>query len=68
MPRKQMKLTALWLLLSLTLFGTGCTSTVAIDSCSWVRIITVSKEDVFTDQTAREILAHNRKVEETCSP
>jgi hypothetical protein len=32
-----------------------------------VKIITVSRQDVLTDQTAREILQHNLKVEEVCS-
>lgn len=55
------------LLASLTMFGSGCaTSTVATDSCAWVQIITVSRADVLTDQTAREILAHNEKVEAIC--
>jgi len=31
-----------------------------------VQIITVSRHDVLTDQTAREILAHNEKVETIC--
>jgi hypothetical protein len=31
-----------------------------------VQIITVSRADVLTDQTAREILAHNEKVEAIC--
>lgn len=54
------------LLASLTMFGSGCASTVATDSCAWVQIITVSRGDVLTDQTAREILAHNEKVETIC--
>jgi hypothetical protein len=56
------------LLLSLTTLGSGCASTPAISgACSWVKIITVSRQDVLTDQTAREILQHNLKVEEVCS-
>jgi len=31
-----------------------------------VKVITVSKDDALTAQTAREILAHNEKVEEIC--
>jgi hypothetical protein len=54
------------LLLSLMLFGSGCASTSVISPCSWVRVISVSKDDVLTDQTAREILAHNEKVEAVC--
>lgn len=56
----------MWLLLSLTTLGSGCATTNVIDGCSWVQIITVSKDDVLTDQTAREILAHNEKVEAIC--
>ena len=55
------------LLSSLVLFSSSCaTNTVAIDSCVWVKIITISKDDVLTDETAREILSHNQKVEEIC--
>ena len=46
--------------------GTGCASTVVTDGCSWVQTITVSRQDVLTDQTAKEILAHNEKVEKFC--
>jgi hypothetical protein len=31
-----------------------------------VKIITISSRDVLTDQTAREILGHNEKVEAIC--
>ena len=56
------------LLPSLMMFGSGCVSTPAISGgCSWVKVITVSKADVLTDQTAREILAHNEKVETICA-
>lgn len=49
------------------LFSSSCaTNTAAIDSCAWVKIITVSKQDVLTDETAKEILSHNQKVEEIC--
>ena len=46
--------------------GSGCAATNVIDGCSWVKTITVSSHDQFTDQTAREILAHNEKVEAIC--
>jgi hypothetical protein len=48
------------------MFASGCASTAGTDGCSWVQIITVSKDDVLTDQTAREILGHNEKVEAIC--
>ena len=35
-------------------------------SCSWVKVILVSKQDAMTDGTARQILAHNRLVEKNC--
>jgi len=53
------------LLLSLTMCVTGCASFVGTD-CSWVKIITVSKDDVLTDETARQILAHDEKVLAVC--
>ena len=54
------------LLLNLTMFVSACQSTVGINECSWVTIITVSSKDVLTDQTAREILQHNEKYEAIC--
>lgn len=43
----------------------GCANMKGTE-CSWVKIITVSKDDKFTAETAREILAHNEKVEALC--
>ena len=68
MSRLPIRSSAILLLLSLTMLLSGCQSTVAISPCAWVKIISVSKADVLTDQTAREILAHNEKVEKICSP
>ena len=34
----------------------GCAQT---KNCAWVEPILVSKEDVFTDSTAKQILIHN---------
>jgi hypothetical protein len=48
------------------MFVSGCQSTVGTDTCAWTKIITISQADVLTDQTAREILAHNEKVEAIC--
>ncbi len=43
------------------------TETKLIDtSCNWVRVISVSVKDQFTDETARQILAHNRQVMRNC--
>jgi hypothetical protein len=52
----------------LVMFASGCASTPAtIDTaCSWVRIITISKDDVLTDDTARQILIHDEQVERVC--
>lgn len=35
-------------------------------ACAWTRIITVAKEDVLTDETARQILAHDRAYKANC--
>ena len=66
MSRLPIRSSVILLLLSLTMLLSGCQSTNVISPCSWVKIITVSKADVLTDQTAREILGHNEKVEEIC--
>ena len=39
-----------------------------IDACVWSDPIIVSRQDVLTDDTARQILAHNRKVRAFCAP
>ena len=56
------------LLLSLMTFVSACQSISVTDGCSWVQVITVSRQDVLTDQTAREIVSHNEKVEKFCRP
>lgn len=66
MSSKPMRLIGTWLFLSLTMSLTGCAATNVISPCAWVKVITVSKDDALTAQTAREILAHNEKVEEIC--
>jgi len=66
MSKRLLRLSAILLLPSLMLSVSGCGGTSAISECSWVQIITVSKQDVLTDQTAREILSHNLKVETVC--
>ena len=45
---------------------TGCSGHIPVSECSWVKIITVSRQDVLTDETARQLLAHNEKVEAIC--
>lgn len=47
------------------LFIASCTETVASD-CAWVKRIVVNDEDRITRPTARQIVAHNRKVVEFC--
>mgnify|MGYP007057189166 CR=1 FL=1 len=48
---------------------TGCaTNTAATDGCEWTRIIYVSQQDVLTEGTARQILAHNETRERICQP
>lgn len=66
MPRQLLRSTKTCLLLSLMLFVSGCANLLATDTCTWVKVVTVSSQDTLTDQTAREILAHNEKVEEIC--
>lgn len=49
------------------LFASACANTRVIDTaCSWVRIITISKDDVLTDDTARQILIHDEQVDRVC--
>lgn len=62
-----MKLTApLPLLLALALL-TGCSKTGAgIDACGPWKPIYVSKEDKFTEGTAKQILAHNLTGQKIC--
>ena len=66
MSRPHKKLSARFWLLSLMLAASGCSSTVAIDSCSWLKPISVSKDDVLTDRTVEEILVFNEKYEAIC--
>jgi len=35
-------------------------------SCEWVHFIYISKDDVLTDGTARQILNHNETFEKNC--
>jgi hypothetical protein len=55
----------MWLLASLPMF-TSCSSVSVATDCAWAKVITVSKDDVLTDETARQLLAHNRTVEAIC--
>jgi hypothetical protein len=43
----------------------SCANTSATE-CSWVRLIQTSGSDVLTQGTKRQIVKHNRKVEEFC--
>ncbi len=59
------------------LFVTNC-STIGEDSktepapviidtaCKWVDVILISEKDVFTNETARQILRHNKTVVKNC--
>lgn len=60
-----MRWTAL-LLVSLTLLGACTTAGPGIDVCGPWRPILVSRQDQLTDQTARQILAHNETGERLC--
>lgn len=65
---KQRKSSARWLILSLMLGASACTSVgpVTDGGCSWVEPIRVSREDVLTDGTVEQILNHNEKLEVIC--
>lgn len=54
------------LCLAMSLAASGCASTSATNPCSWVKPITVSKDDKLTDRTVEEILSHNEKYEAIC--
>lgn len=61
------------LLLMMVLLLAGCgTSFLATESkvvdtsCSWAKVILVSKKDSLTDGTARQVLAHNELVQKNC--
>lgn len=56
------------LLVCLTLmFVSACKSGPVIDTgCAWVRPILVSRQDVLTAETARQILALNESWERAC--
>lgn len=41
-------------------------SKVVDTSCSWAKVILVSKKDSLTDGTARQVLAHNELVQKNC--
>lgn len=68
MSRKLARLSARLLLTSLVMFSSACaTNTVAVNECSWAKIITVSSKDVLTDETARQLLTHNETVDAICA-
>lgn len=47
---------------------TSCTASSIVNECAWVRVITVSPDDVLTAETARQILTLNRSVQRVCVP
>ena len=50
-----------------SLLLTACaTSGPATDGCEWTRYILVGRQDVLTEDTARQILAHNETREQIC--
>ena len=65
MPRRGMmwKMTCVASLVLLT----GCaTDGIATSGCEWTRPILVGDADVLTDETARQILAHNETGARIC--
>lgn len=54
------------LLTSCSSIGLVTEQTVVDTFCSQSKPILISKQDVLTDGTARQILAHNRLVDKNC--
>ncbi len=62
-----MKSTVRWAPLLAVVLLTGCAKTGAgIDACGPWKPIYVSKQDTFTDETAKQILAHNLTGQKVC--
>lgn len=59
-----------WWALYLALLLTACTTTgratEVTTGCEWTKPILVSRQDVLTDLTARQILAHNETGRRLC--
>ena len=53
-------------LAALLLTGCGTNGVVIDTSCDWVRPILISRDDVLTDGTARQILEHNETWQAVC--
>lgn len=45
---------------------TGCATNTVVTECEFSNIIYISKDDVLTNETARQIYLHNEKVEAVC--
>lgn len=54
------------LLTSCAASGSAINTVVVDTACNWVQPILVSKDDVLTDGTARQLLAHNETWLKTC--
>lgn len=56
-----------YLVCLMLMFVSACKSGPAIDmSCAWVRPIMISRQDVLTDETARQILTLNETWQSLC--
>jgi len=55
-----------YLLLSLTLLGTGCATAGPGDYCRIASPIYLDRADQFTDRTARALLTHNETYAKLC--
>lgn len=45
----------------------SCASTTVISrECAFAQVITLSRDDALTDDTARQVLRHNKLTEEIC--
>lgn len=68
MTSRPMRRALAWTGLTLLPLLTSCggTGPVAGSGCGWVRPIYVSADDRLTDDTARQILAHDKAVKAVC--
>lgn len=52
--------------MALPLLSCCATGPVTTDGCGWAKPIYISKDDVLTDGTAKQILAHDRTGKSIC--
>lgn len=62
----RLKETCIGFLVLLLLTGCWTSGPVTDGACGWVKPVYISRNDVLTDETARQILVHNETWEATC--